>query len=143
MPQIAPQGKIDLWILFCLIFCCTLFSRSLTSVTLALRYLEMSDWDLEEAIRSAKEDGDWEQDVEPESGNIHITVKVKDGIPFDLQTTGAGLKPQPKTVSTKPVTYDGLPAIATKNVRPQDIYDVSFSMYVRRTFLHSFSFPSQ
>jgi hypothetical protein len=99
-------------------------------MTLAFRYLEMSDWDLEEAIRSAKEDGDWEQDVEPESGNIHITVKVKDGIPFDLQTTGAGLKPQPKTISTKPVTYDGLPAIATKNVRPQDIYDVSL-MYAR------------
>jgi hypothetical protein len=85
----------------------------------------MFDWNLDDAIRSAKEDGDWEQDVEPESGSIHISVKLQNGIPVDFQATGAGLKPQPKAVSTKPVTYDGLPAIATKNVRPQDVYNVS------------------
>ena len=94
-------------------------------VTGTRRYLDMFDWNLDDAIRSAKEDGDWEQDVEPESGSIHISVKLQNGIPVDFQATGAGLKPQPKAVSTKPVTYDGLPAIATKNVRPQDVYNVS------------------
>ena len=84
----------------------------------------MSYWDLEEAIQSAKEDGDWERDVEPESGGIHISVQLQNGVPVSFQTTGAGLKPQPKAISTKPVTYDGLPAIATKNVRPQDVYNV-------------------
>ena len=94
----------------------------------------MSDWNLEDAIRSAKEDGDWEQDVEPESGSIHISVKLQNGIPVDFQATGAGLKPQPKAVPTKPVTYDGLPAIATKNVRPQDVYNVSVFFCDESTF---------
>jgi hypothetical protein len=106
--------------------CCSCVSLTPAQlVTATRRYLDMFDWNLDDAIRSAKEDGDWEQDVEPESGSIHISVKLQNGIPVDFQATGAGLKPQPKAVSTKPVTYDGLPAIATKNVRPQDVYNVS------------------
>ena len=48
----------------------------------------MADWDVEDAIKSAKEDGDWETNVEAtgESGLIHITVKLRDGVPIDLQT---------------------------------------------------------
>ena len=99
----------------------------------------MADWDVEDAIKSAKEDGDWETNVEAtgESGLIHITVKLRDGVPIDLQTTGAGLQQPPKTTTAstiiKPVTYDSLPAIATKNVRPQDVYNVSF-FWLRRRF---------
>ena len=86
----------------------------------------MADWDLEEAVSSAREDSEWDKEIEPEakSTDIHITVKLKDGLPVDLRTTGAGLKPQPTSAPIKPVTYDGLPAIATKNVRPQDVYNV-------------------
>jgi hypothetical protein len=87
----------------------------------------MADWDLEDAIQTAKDDCDWEhEDVEssPNSNNIRITVKWKDGIPMDLQATGAGLKPQPPSVPTRPIPIDGLTAIATKTVRPQDLYQV-------------------
>lgn len=82
----------------------------------------MSDWEVAEAVSSAKEDGEWEKDVDcPKSSDIQISVKLRDGFPVDLKTTGAGL--QPKSAATAPVAY-GLPAIATKNVRPQDIYNV-------------------
>jgi hypothetical protein len=89
-------------------------------------YLEMADWDLEDAIQTAKDDCDWEhEDVESSPNNsIRITVKWKDGIPMDLQAIGAGLKPQPPSVPTRPIPVDGLSAIAIKTVRPQDLYQV-------------------
>ena len=77
---------------------------------------------MEEAVASAAEDGDWDREIEIEKANdILITVKFQDKkIPV-----AAELKPQPKASNTKAVSYDGLPAIATKNVRPQDVYNVS------------------
>lgn len=84
----------------------------------------MADWNLEEAVASAAEDGDWDREIEVEKANdILITVKFQEGaVPVP---ESAELKPQPKASTTKAVTYDGLPSIATKNVRPQDVYNVS------------------
>lgn len=97
------------------------------------RYLELADWDVEEAVRSAQEDHEWEKDVEvvkpTKNKDIRITVKLQDGIPVDFAATGAGLvQPQgnndDKKKNKKLTVFDGVPAIATKSVRPQDVYNV-------------------
>lgn len=94
----------------------------------ATAYLELSDWDLEEALRSARDDGEWEREVQDDrdgrSGDICITLKMGGG----FRTKGAGLLKKtssPTTAaSTKSVAtiYEGIPAVATKDVRPHDLY---------------------
>ena len=114
-------------------------------------YLELADWDVQEAVRAARQDKESRQDplvvVDKEgdddngskksstsSGDIHITVKLQKGMPVDIRATGAGLQPpqsnQTASSSTrqsnkKNGVFDGVPAIATKSVRPQDVYNVS------------------
>ena len=63
------------------------------------RYLELADWDLEEAVRSASEDNEWDRaydddDDDDKSTDIRITVKLQGGIPVDFSATGVGLRPQ-------------------------------------------------
>ena len=63
------------------------------------RYLELADWDLEEAVRSASEDNEWDRaydddDDDDKSTDIRITVKLQGGIPVDFSAMGVGLRPQ-------------------------------------------------
>lgn len=89
------------------------------------RYLEHADWDIAEALKSAREDCDWDKDIFSVGGlsdTIQITVNLQPPKDDDMNEE-AGQPPSTKVA--KPVSYDGLPAIATKNVRPQDVYNVS------------------
>lgn len=52
-----------------------------------------------------------------------IDIKVVNG---QFSATGAGLQKKEAMPPQKMVVYsDGVPAIATKTVRPQDVYNVS------------------
>jgi len=125
------------------------------SVAEARAYLELSDWDLKDAIQSANEDNEWERDVGPaklQAGQIRITVtKSKKGLISCCKTRlqGAGIQPKrdstsgmaksagddgkdqekvverpaPQKLQRQPIIREeDLPAIATKTVKPQDLY---------------------
>lgn len=100
------------------------------------RYLELCDWDLHDAVRSAREDGEWEKETvdqnQPTGGNIRITVKCQEGVPLGMTTIGAGIQPraQPSPSRVETVIYEGVPAIATKTVTPQDVYNVSLMVKI-------------
>jgi hypothetical protein len=100
------------------------------------RYLELADWILKDAVRSAREDNEWEQDIdanELKSGEIRFTMNK-----MGLHAAGAGIrkhgsgvepegtkaKDEKTTVVEKPkvIAYEGIPAIATKTVKAQDVY---------------------
>eukprot|EP00542_Grammatophora_oceanica_P015640 CAMPEP_0194028374 /NCGR_PEP_ID=MMETSP0009_2-20130614/2357_1 /TAXON_ID=210454 /ORGANISM="Grammatophora oceanica, Strain CCMP 410" /LENGTH=392 /DNA_ID=CAMNT_0038667745 /DNA_START=113 /DNA_END=1291 /DNA_ORIENTATION=+ len=105
--------------------------------TEATGYLELADWIVSEAVRSAKEDLEWEQEIgsnDAKAGAIQIKVKRKDGVAVGFETMGAGLSkhhpPRPEKVKRaaakkKVEISEGVPAIATKTVRPQDVYDAA------------------
>lgn len=90
----------------------------------AQEYLEVADWDLADAIKSAREDVDWDRDIVASglSDSIQITVNLQPPQDDDMNKE-AGQPPSTKV--TDPVKYDDLPAIATKNVRPQDVYNAA------------------
>jgi hypothetical protein len=91
------------------------------------RYLELDDWVLKDAVRSAREDNDWEKDIdanELKSGEIRFTMNK-----MGLHAAGAGIrknvevKAEPKDEKKpKIIAYEGIPAIATKTVKAQDVY---------------------
>lgn len=76
---------------------------------------------LNDALRSAQQDGEWEQDIGDSallrSGEIRITATKGGDI---LQTTGAGLLPTKGMTTVIPVK--DAPAISSKNVKARDIY---------------------
>jgi hypothetical protein len=101
------------------------------------RYLELADWVLEDAVRSTREDNDWEKDIdanELKSGEIRFTMnKMGTG----LHAAGAGIrqketeekaKDEKTTVVEKPkiIAYEGIPAIATKTVKARDVYTAAY-----------------
>ena len=107
---------------------------SLPQLTFILHsYLELSDWVVEDAIRAAIEDGEWEKGVfdDDTRRTNNIEIKVVNG---HITAIGAGLlKHKYKSATPKMmVCSDGMPAIATKTVRPQDVYDVSHDKYICR-----------
>lgn len=81
---------------------------------------------MKDARRSAKEDGEWEREMETfslRSGEIRITSKLKKGIFVGLETRGAGIQPlAPKAKKTQVTPYSEHPTISTKTVTAQDIY---------------------
>lgn len=84
---------------------------------------------LKDAIRSVKEDGEWEREMDNfslRSGEIRITPKLSKGVPIGFDTEGAGIQPStPKKKKESPVVvtaYTAVPAIATKTVKAQDVY---------------------
>jgi hypothetical protein len=86
-------------------------------------YLELSDWVVEDAVRAAIEDGEWERDVIDDTRRTNnIEIKVVNG---QITAKGAGLQDKKSAAPKMMVCSDGMPAIATKTVRPQDVYDVS------------------
>lgn len=104
--------------------------------------MELSDWIVEDAIISAREDYEWEEQVDDElkraGGDIRITVNLKEGVPVGFRAQGAGdtavygkmdeaaerKKIESITCGVDMTIYEGVPANATKNVSPQDLYMV-------------------
>jgi hypothetical protein len=93
------------------------------------------------ALQSAKEDKEWEKEIPDEeglkSGQISIKVDVRRGKAVALRIKGVGQKPsntiaseeraeKPVVTPRKKVIVHAIPpAIATKSVLAQDVYNVS------------------
>lgn len=86
---------------------------------------------LKDAIRSAKDDVEWEREMDNyslRSGEIRITPKLSKGVTIGFETQGAGIQPSitPKKEradrKTQVTSYKAVPAIATKTVTAQDVY---------------------
>lgn len=126
--------------------------QNLFGVSEAKAYLELADWDMKSAIKSAKEDIEWEREMDGDvgkstssaqklkSGEIRITASSSG----DIRTLkGAGIcflrrRISPTCISLdeddydagaaplpnpkQPVVHRTAPAIATKTVQPQDVY---------------------
>lgn len=109
-------------------------------------YLELADWELKEALQSAREDREWEkedvQSDELKSGQIGVNIKFKGGKPLlDLKGIGKSTKDAltrmkkevsvddqtPKKSEVKQVVkiYSTPPSIATKSVVAEDLFNVS------------------
>ena len=111
------------------------------------RYLELADWELQEALQSAKEDREWEQEEsqgeELKSGQIGVRINFDGGKPLlNLKGIGKSTKNaligkkkqndgEDQSYNSKPkqkvVVYSTPPAIATKTVMAQDLFNVSKS----------------
>ena len=98
--------------------------------------MELADWVLKDAVRSAKDDGEWEREMDScslRSGEIRIVMNMEKGIPMGFATQGAGIQPLSKegekkkqeTAKPKVTAYEDIPAIATKTVKAQDIYQAA------------------
>jgi hypothetical protein len=109
---------------------------------LVCSYLELADWNMKEAIRSAKEDNEWEREMDSnslKSGEIRITVdkdglKAKGaGIVFSPRkgTTGSQEESQGKAESAKkkthvkPISKAAIPSIASKTVKSEDVVNAA------------------
>jgi hypothetical protein len=92
---------------------------------------------LNEALQSAKEDRGWEKEVDDadilKAGQIGIKVNFTEGGKPNLRMKGTGLshsaggKEQETAAKLKKkvVVHAKLPAIATKSVLAEDVYNVS------------------
>ena len=104
------------------------------------RYLELADWNLKEALRSAKEDNEWEREMDDnslKSGEIRITMNSE-----GFKARGAGIQspsakgkdqtassppttPTKKRTPVKPISKAAIPAIATKTVKAEDVVNAA------------------
>lgn len=122
--------------------------RHVHSLTLFLpcfwnRYLELADWELKEALRSAKEDNEWEREMDDgnslKSGEIRITMgeeglkargagiflgKEARNIESTAATTSVSAAPKKKE-PTKPISKDAIPAIESKTVKAEDVVNAA------------------
>jgi len=92
------------------------------------RYLELGDWDLKEALQSAREDKEWEQDIDTcalKSGEIRITMNMKGGVPVGFATQGAGLSGNKEKKEEEAKAVKELPRIASKCSDSDDLVNVS------------------
>lgn len=103
-----------------------------SSPTEARAYLELADWDLKEALRSMKEDREWQKDdMSPDdlkAGQIGIKVDFKTGAPkLRLKGVGKSSDRSPDKESKPKVKVHRMaPAIASKSVLPEDLCNVSY-----------------
>lgn len=78
-------------------------------------------------MRSARDDGEWEREMDNagsslKSGEIRITMnQPAKGAPVRIQARGAGI-PKKSNGRPKATPIDAVPAIATKTVKAQDVY---------------------
>lgn len=108
--------------------------------------MELADWELKEALQSAKEDREWEKEEEVQgeelkSGQIGVRINFQGGKPL-LNLKGIGqttknaitklkgdVSEEEKSTSsekkTQVIVYSTPPAIATKSVLAQDLFNVS------------------
>ena len=121
-------------------------------------YLELSDWELKDALQSAKEDREWEKEESHEeglkAGQIGVRINFSGGKPL-MNLKGIGkstkeaLRKQMKKVSrddgsespksngsnSKVKIYSAPPAIASKSVLAEDLFNVSSSQVLRVCFV--------
>jgi len=115
------------------------------SMTEARAYLELADWNLKEALRSAKEDNEWEREMDGgtlKSGEIRITMNAE-----GFNARGAGItrlpalgatkekesgddssppsSPAKKRTPVKPISRSAIPAIASKTVKAEDVVNAA------------------
>jgi hypothetical protein len=128
-------------------------------------YLELADWELHDALQSAKEDREWETEEvidDFKGGQIGVKLNFSGGKPFlKLRGIGRGSikkkdvtpapnKPEeskvplesttkPKKTKQKAVIHSKLPSIATKSVYAEDLYKVSFVDFILFTSFWIFS----
>eukprot|EP00980_Cylindrotheca_fusiformis_P016678 scaffold5024_cov136-Cylindrotheca_fusiformis.AAC.7 len=97
--------------------------------TEAKAYLELADWDLKEAIRSMREDREWEKEDgdkdDFKAGQIGIKINFKGGRP-KLKLKGVGQSSKggqddKGNQKEKVVIHSKPPAIATKSLLPKDL----------------------
>jgi len=110
------------------------------------RYLELADWNLKEALKSAKEDNEWEREMDGstlKSGEIRITMNSE-----GFNARGAGIvrlpslgvtkekesgdesssppsTPAKKRTTVKPISKYAIPAIASKTVKAEDVVNAA------------------
>eukprot|EP00934_Nitzschia_sp_Nitz4_P005445 Nitzschia sp. Nitz4//scaffold96_size78090//64844//66125//NITZ4_005504-RA/size78090-snap-gene-0.47-mRNA-1//1//CDS//3329560603//5435//frame0 len=122
------------------------------SATEAKAYLELADWELKDALQSAKEDREWEKEdaglnEQLKSGQIGVKINYQGGKPL-LNLKGIGhslkLKATPEAVpdcemnendakekaATSPskpkvVVHNAPPAIASKSVLAEDLFNAA------------------
>jgi hypothetical protein len=125
------RWSVDVKPLFMFVFC-----PNRLSLSRYISYLELADWILKGAVRSAREDNEWEHEMDTSAfkpGEIRYT-KGKMG----WNAKGAGIKStnsrdkqkveeleelkEKELQKTTIVAYEAIPAIATKTVKAQDVY---------------------
>lgn len=91
---------------------------------------------LADAIRSAREDGEWDEmdvlETSLRSGEIRICLASSSSGRI-LQTKGAGI------VSSRPIQANAVPAIATKTLKAQDVYQAGVQQNTCGVELKSFT----
>ena len=105
------------------------------------RYLELADWNLKHALRSAKEDNDWEREMDDNSlKSGEIRIKVTSAGYFNAR--GAGITPTARDATSpssssppttpakkrtpvKPISKAAIPAIASKTVKAEDVVNAA------------------
>jgi len=123
--------------------------------TEARAYLELSDWELKDALQSAKEDREWEKEEscgeELKSGQIGVNIKFKGGKPLlNLKGIGKSTKEAiakkiknskgdsgsevgdlsasgSSSESSKVKIHRTPPAIESKSVRAEDLFNAAHS----------------
>jgi hypothetical protein len=91
--------------------------------------LELADWNLKDAIKSAKDDREWEKEIDHQSshksGEIRIAVNMREGVPVGFATKGAGIVPtQPKeTAQKEPAATTTRNIQTTPNMNVQDVFE--------------------
>ena len=94
--------------------------------------MEIADWILEDAIESARTDGEWEREVEDDrkkAGDIRISVNVEQGRPVGFRAQGAGVlhaygKMGSMASGVDMTIYEGVPTATSKDLSEHDIYEV-------------------
>lgn len=82
-------------------------------------YLELADWILKDALRSAKQDGEWEDDVG--APNMLKSGEIRISKPGAYKFRGAGIG----NTSLVPKKHEAIPAITSKSVKAQDVMNAS------------------
>lgn len=93
--------------------------------------MELADWNLKDAIKSAKDDREWDKEIDCQSshksGEIRIAVNMREGVPVGFATKGAGIvttppKNMPPKEPAAPPTLD-TPITTTPNMNVQDVFE--------------------
>jgi len=107
---------------------------------------------LADAVRSAREDGEWEREMEDDDGSLLRSgeIRIISNASGKIETKGAGILPASSNSSSsssnnnnnnnnKPIKANAVPAIATKNVKAQDVYQAGVQHLTCGVELKSFT----
>jgi hypothetical protein len=103
------------------------------STTEAAAYLELADWVLKDAVRSAKEDKEWEHECADEKALRAGEIRIRYG-KAGFSAQGAGIRTKKteaaaddgdeakKIELSKVTSEEAIPEIASKTVKARDMY---------------------